>query len=134
MSKKRIPQYHKNGMWKLINEETGEFWGEVFAINVFEDYAKDCLYYSFNTDNKHGHAHEFESVLKACFDYPETFNLNEEDKTYYTERQLSFLNNLQNQCLKDNLKDISVNNNYNLDELKKRNYQQMIENLKEDNY
>ena len=133
--KRCVPQYLENGMWKDMDFETGKDYSTpVPTQRIFEEYAKTNLYYSFNIGVKHHHEHDFASVLKYCFDYPESFNLNEEDKTFYTNDQINFLNKLQNQCLLDELKDIMIDNTFVLSELEKRNYQTIINNLKEDSY
>jgi len=131
---KKVPQYGKDDKWYDMDFETGEIFENLVPIDwLLKSYAKTNLYYSFNISNKHHHEHDFQAVLKYCFDYPETFSINSSDKQYYTKDQLDFLKKLQLQCQKDDLKDIMINNKFIISELEKRNYQTMIDNLKEDN-
>ncbi|MBQ6686968.1 MAG: hypothetical protein IJN03_00400 [Bacilli bacterium] len=133
--KKIVPQYLEDGLWKDMDFNSGEIFNNPVPTDwIFENYAKTSLYYSFNIGNKHQHAHDFSSVLKMCFDYPDSFNLNNEDKNYYTKDQLEFLDKLQNQSISDELHDIMVNNKFIITELEKRNYQTILKNIKEDNY
>lgn len=72
------------------------------------------FYYSFNTRiedeegntySGHSHAHNFEEVVAACYDYPEHFDILEEDKKYYSEQQLLFLKRLKKYLLFIGIKD-----------------------------
>jgi len=121
--KKNIPQYYHDEIWKIKIEEEERI---VTTMRAFEEYATYTLYYPFNIGSKHFHEHDFYSVLKWVFNYPISFNLKEDDKEFYTKRQLSFIKKLINQCQTDSLKDISNFNKteeiINKEEYLKRNY------------
>lgn len=65
-------------------------------------------------------------VIKLVFDYPESFYLSDNDKNFYSESQLEFIKRLIEKCSKDGLKDIIIKKEnkfiYNIEEMKKRNY------------
>lgn len=122
----KIPQYLENNLWKAFDSDEDNIY-KASTLSIFEDYAKTSLYYPYNIMDKHCHAHDFENVLKICFDYPETFILTNEDKSFYTTRQIEFLNKLQKQCQKDNLKDIMIDNKFIKEELIKRNYKNYMD-------
>lgn len=53
------------------------------------------------------HAHSFEEVVKSLYDFPETFNIKEEDKKFYSEQELRFLRRIKNYLLFIGLKDLT---------------------------
>ena len=91
--------------------------------NAFEDFIIDSFYYPFNYhfygtvyDEKtdtwskgehigHSHEHDFDRVIEALYDSPETFSIDLEDEHYYSEQELRFLKKLQSYLLFIGLKD-----------------------------
>lgn len=135
-----VPIKDKNNNWNLltedfINKDYFIYSGNI--LNVMGEYCNDSLVYYFNYSNLNisSHEHSFDYILFNLYEYPETFNIKDEDKKYYTERQLHFLNSLQKKLIEDGLKDISIlyeehkmkknyekyYHEYNNTELKKRN-------------
>ena len=141
MKKGNYPQYAGDGKWECYNNETNEKldW-TVDSIMAFGEYANYSLYYSYNIGKEHSHQHDFYSVLKELYDFPESFILLESDLEFYTSRQLLFIDKLKNKCLLDGLKDICKNystpigskasdKQYNIEEIKKRNYIHLLNDL-----
>lgn len=54
----------------------------------------------------HSHAHDFDSVIYDLYQNPESFSLEEDDKKFYSEQQLSFIRRVQKYLLFIGLKDI----------------------------
>jgi len=91
--------------------------------NAFEEFITDGFYYPFNYhfyetwyDEKtkkwcasehvgHSHEHDFDLVIKAVYDSPESFSIDSEDEYYYSEQELNYLKKLQSYLLFIGLKD-----------------------------
>lgn len=91
-----------------------------------EKYINYSLYYPFYACGENQHVHDFYMVIKFVYDYPESFYLNDNDKKWYSQSQLEFIKRLVDKCIKDGLKDIRIKEEnkfiYNIEEMKKRNY------------
>ncbi len=78
-----------------------DFEGEEFNLkennlyNALSEVINYSLYFSFNIREKHCHEHEFDDVIKNLYLYPESFNLNDEDKKCYSNGELRYLMHLQ---------------------------------------
>lgn len=78
-----------------------DFEGKEFNIkennlyNALSEVISYSLYFSFNIGKKHSHEHEFDDVIKNLYLYPESFNLNDEDKKCYSSEELKYLEHLQ---------------------------------------
>lgn len=93
--------------------------------NAFENIIWDNFYYSFDCrhyesyieNNKwvhkevigHIHEHDFDAVLRWVYEFPETFNISEEDEQFYSKQELRFIKHLQNYLLLMGVKDLKYN-------------------------
>ena len=60
--------------------------------NALSEVINYSLYFSFNIGKKHCHEHEFDYVIKNLYLYPESFNLNDLDKTFVVYEYIDDLN------------------------------------------
>lgn len=63
---------------------------------------KDGLYHP---EVGHSHGHNFEEVLQDLYRFPESFNIEQEDKKYYSGQELWYLNQIKKYLLFIGLKD-----------------------------
>ena len=82
-------------------------------IKALGDIAQAGLYYSFSTGNignknssKHNHAHSFEEVVKALYDFPESFHIKKDEEEFYSNQELDYLRQVQKYLLHIGLKDL----------------------------
>lgn len=80
---------------------------------ALEDICHVGLYYSFSTRdleskdvNYHNHAHSFEEVIRALYNFPESFNIAQDEEQFYSKQELDYLKKLQSYLLLIGLKDI----------------------------
>lgn len=100
-----------------------------------EELIRSSLLYRYIIGDKNNseyqpHSHTFDSVLHQVYDYPETFSIEgyEED---YSNQEIEFLKSAKKELLNKGYKDIKNNNKYNIDELNKRGYQELIDDIGE---
>ena len=84
------------------------------------------FYYSYDIDNKHTHSHDFESVIKDLYYYPNTFYIHEDEECYFSEQELTFLKRLKDILNIIGLEDIK---SYNCNYLIKRSKNKMLKKL-----
>ena len=97
--------------------------------NALEDFAMTSLYYSFKArhltgklvddkwvfEERYGqlHEHDFESVVKYLYQCPESFKITDDDKEFYSKRELAYLDAIQRYLLFIGLKDdLSIRKSY----------------------
>ena len=117
-NKYNIPIKNKSNKWSLKTKDLIAQKEIIYQNNILEvmsEYCKDSLGYYFNYGKRIGnkeehisHDHSFDKVLEYLYRFPETFNIPKDCEEFYSKRELSFLNNLQNKLLEDNLKDIGI--------------------------
>ena len=59
----------------------------------------------FHPEVGHCHGHNFDEVLIALYNFPESFNIEKADEKYYSKQELSFLNQVKKYLLFIGLKD-----------------------------
>ena len=77
--------------------------------NIYEAFAKiiyDNFYYSYNIDNHHMHNHNIEEVIRDLYNYPETFEIHEDEEYLFSKQELRYLKRLKNFLNIIGLKDI----------------------------
>ena len=127
MNNKKVPQYYNNFMWKDYDYPTDENnFSLISTLESMEKYINYSLYYPFYACGENQHVHDFDMVIKFVYDYPESFYLSDNDKNFYSESELEFIKRLVDKCIKDGLNDIRIKEEnkfiYNVEEMKKRNY------------
>ena len=82
---------------------------------ALEDICHVGLYYSFSTrnlesneDNYHNHAHSFEEVVRTLYNFPESFNIAQDEEQFYSKQELDYLKKIQSYLLLIGLKDIET--------------------------
>lgn len=82
-------------------------------IKALGDIARTGLYYSFSTknidsknSNRQCHAHSFEEVVRALYDFPESFHIAEDEEEFYSKQELDYLKQVQKYLLNIGLKDL----------------------------
>lgn len=117
--------------------------------DIMAEYAEEGLYYKIGVGDVSEiyiddisnlpHCHEWETVLKKVYDYPETFFIPKDYLILYSHQEIRLLEGIRRTALLNGLKDISKYETYtttnkdgskrvikdleyNLEELKKRNY------------
>lgn len=58
---------------------------------VVSEYIHGGLYYSFDINDRHDHAHTFEGILNSIMRNDGGFSVKDEDKKYYSEQELHML-------------------------------------------
>jgi hypothetical protein len=53
----------------------------------------------YNKISDEFHEHSFENLLRVVYDEPKAFHLTADDKIYYSEQELRFIEQLRNTCL-----------------------------------
>lgn len=74
---------------------------------VCAETARGGCIYPYLIDNNHEHEHSISEVYLLAYNYPERFSISEQDKIYYSEQELNFIN----QLIKKGKYDISNYNN-----------------------
>ena len=88
--------------------------------NIYEAFGNiiyDNFYYSYNIDNHHMHNHNIEEVIRDLYNYPETFEIHEDEEYLFSKQELRYLKRLKNLLNIIGLKDIKK---YDRDYLFKR--------------
>ena len=78
-----------------------------------------CPTYHFSVNNKNTHEHDFETVLKNLYFYPESFEIADENE--YSKQELEFIEDIRKMLLEMGFKDCKKNNEPVYDEYLKRN-------------
>ncbi len=56
----------------------------------------------------HSHSHDFDSVIKALYESPESFKISKKEEEYYSKQELQYLKEVQEYLLFIGLKDIET--------------------------
>ena len=112
---------------------------------VLSEYSNNNLIYYYCYGNRENvlldkryavmHEHSFLDILEMLYEFPETFYIPNDYKSYYSKQEIIYLNQLQEKLLNDGLKDVGtfyqehplkekyelLYLEYNYDELRKRN-------------
>ena len=134
---KKYERFKKNNLPTFFYNKVREKMEYVYysndSLNVFNnltdalgDLVTTCFYYPFNCTyvairyennekqveiiSGHNHAHSFEEVVRELYYYPETFRIPKNDRFYYSEQELEYLNRVQKFLLFLGLKDIRTAN------------------------
>jgi len=102
-----------------VNYSLTESLGKIICTNFYYSYTSKNIYESI-VDGKritkevigHSHAHTFEDVVKALYNYPEVFSISKEEEQFYSKQELDYLRRLQKYLLFINMKDLSDNSRY----------------------
>ena len=88
-----------------------------------------CPTYHFSVNNKNTHEHDFETVLKNLYFYPESFDITNENKNEYSKQELEFIANIKKKLLEMGFKDCDKNNEPVYEEYLKRNCKKYYYNV-----
>lgn len=88
-----------------------------------------CPVYHFSINNKNIHEHDFETVLKSLYFYPESFEITNENKNEYSKQELEFIEDIRKTLLEMGFKDCKKNNEPVYDEYLKRNCKKYYYNV-----
>ncbi len=95
-----------------------------YLIDAIETICKVGITYNYNINNNcnnknyQSHCHNFDSVLKELYFYPESFNIPDEFKEDYSKQELNFIEEIQKYLLFIKLKDFQYSKEYKLIEEK----------------
>ncbi len=127
----RVPQYRGHRFWNLSTKDGSIIVNSTDEILVFGRYINYKMEYPFYINAKLVIANDFYDVLKYVFDYPIAFNLKKENEDIYSEEQLHFINLMKEKCIKDGLFNIKEKNRYVSEELQKRGYTHLFDEVKD---
>lgn len=84
--------------------------------------------YHYSVKNKIFHEHDFETVLRSLYFYPESFKILDENKEEYSKQELNFIDNIKQELIKMEYKDCEKDNEPIYEEYLKRNCQKNYKN------
>lgn len=107
---------------KILNISTNltECLGDISLNGLYFPYSYKVSTKDFTEKVINGHAHFFNDVLKVLYDYPESFEISEHDKDYYSKQELEFIIRVQKYLLSLELKDLK-NSKFELSRYKSKN-------------
>lgn len=106
------------------HDNTTGYNNNTYLMDALSDICKVDLTYHYNIKNKstdqnyQSHSHDFDSVLKELYLYPESFSIPNEYKNNYSTQELNLINEMQKYLLFIELKDFQNSKEYNLIEKK----------------
>lgn len=96
-----------------IDVSLTESLGDITLTGFYYPFLSKILETSFKDDKKiekevigHNHAHSFEEVVRELYRYPESFNIIEEYKEFYSTQELEYLRRVKKYLLFIGLKDL----------------------------
>ena len=96
-----------------INYSLTEALGEIAVSGFYYPFQSKILETSFEGEKRiekeivgHSHAHSFEEVVRDLYRYPESFNILEEDKEFYSKQELEYLRRVKKYLLFIGIKDL----------------------------
>ena len=96
-----------------INYSLTESLGDIAFTGFYYSFQTKILKTSFEGEKRiekeivgHSHAHSFEDVVRELYRYPESFNILEEDKEFYSKQELEYLRRVKKYLLFIGLKDL----------------------------
>lgn len=104
--------------YKNFIDNTSRYDSNIFLLDALSDICKIGLTYHYNINNNkkdknyQNHSHDFDSVLKDLYFYPESFNIPDEFKNNYSRQELNYINELQKFLLFIELKDFKNSKEY----------------------
>lgn len=84
-------------------------------VDALENITWNSFYYSYSCRfiiennqkvSQHTHAHDFKEVVRDLYDYPESFNVSEDEEEFYSKQELDYLRKVQKYLLFIGMKDI----------------------------
>lgn len=104
--------------YKNFIDNTSRYDSNILLLDALSDICKIGLTYHYNINNNkkdknyQNHSHDFNSVLKDLYFYPESFNIPDEFKNNYSRQELNYINELQKYLLFIELKDFKNSKEY----------------------
>lgn len=77
-----------------------------YTCGYFEPVKETDENHSLKLKIGHTHSHNFESVVRDLYDFPESFNISKDEERYFSKQQLKYLRRVQKYLLFIGLKDI----------------------------
>ena len=105
-------------------DNTSGYDNNIYLLDAISNICRIGLTYHYNIENNKkdkdypNHSHDFDSVLKDLYFYPESFNIPDEFKNNYSRQELNYINELQKYLLFIELKDFKNSKEYYLIEEK----------------